>query len=40
MSFLSMIFGFDHTTTGVPTTSMNSAATVSAMSEIAERQAK
>lgn len=40
MGFLNMIFGFDHTTTGISATSMNSAATVSIMTELAERQSR
>ena len=40
MGFLNMIFGFDHTTTGIPSTSMTPAATVSIMTELAERQSR
>ncbi|WP_269208409.1 hypothetical protein [Bifidobacterium sp. AGR2158] len=37
MSFLNMIFGFDHTTAGVPTACTNSAAAIYGITEFAER---
>lgn len=40
IDFLDTVFGFDHTTNGIPATSMNSAATVSVMTELAARDAK
>lgn len=40
MGILKMILGFDSAATGVPVTTMNSAATILMMNDMAEQQTK